>query len=263
MQVPISTAKQGKVADSRQAATRTVQQPGSIADTPTIRINTDLARLQRINDQQNQAASQIRSDDQQLHQSDQILGQMKRVLTDIIKYYPPYPAGEPERVKFLRSFSSMRKQIEQMTIPPEATWKGKMPGETPPQTEALQAGSPSTNAPAAVVPGVASTFNIADLPDTADNGQIEATINQIDTAQASIAGRRASLAEQAPSINHSEGYDAKVKELNQASPEAWDLVLPAEHEAEKKSINAGSELQQAAIGITGTDMQPLLQSLGG
>ena len=262
MQTPVSVAKQGKPADSRPVADRTVPQSGSTTDASTIRMNKEFAQLQRINEQQNRAATQIRNDDQQLQQPDQVLGQMKRVLSDIIKYYPPYPAGEPERVKFLRSFSSMRKQIEQMTIPPESTWKGKMPGEMPPQTAAIQVGDGS-NASAAAVPGVATTFNIPDLADAADNGQIEATLNQIDAAQAMIADRRATLAEQAPSVNHSEGYGAKVNELKQASTEAWDLVVPAEHEAEQKSINTGSELEKSAIGMTSTDMQPLLQSLGG
>jgi len=263
MQVPVSIAIHDKIAGKRSAAAGPIQQPGSTATGATIRVRSDFVQLQSINDQQSRVASQIRGDDQQLRQSDQLLGQMKRVLSDIIKYYPPYPAGETERVKFLRSFSAMRQQIEQLTIPPEETWKGGMPGDSLPQSETIQAENPSGGAAAAVVPGVATTFDIPELPDMVDNAPIETTLNRIENARATIAGRRAAIAEQV-SINQSEGYSAKTEELKRTSREAWDLVLPTENEAEQNSIEAGSGLEQATSGsITAPEMQHLLLSLAG
>jgi len=263
VQIPVSIALHDKTAGNRPAAARPVKQPGNATDAATIRVRNDFAQLQNINDRQNSVAVQLRNDDQQLRESDRLLGQMKRVLTDIIKYYPPYPAGETERVKFLRSFSAMRQQIEQLTIPPEKTWKGSMPGEPLSQAETMQTGGPSGNAEAAVVPGVATAFDIPELPDTADNVQIEKTLDRIDNAQAAIAGKRAGISEQASNINQSEGFGAKAGELVRTSQETWDLAPTPQNEAEQKSISAGNGLQQAAVGITNTDMQPLLQALAG
>jgi len=264
MQVSVSAIGYDKVAGNRPAAARPVQQPGNTAAATTIRVRTDFVQFQKINDQQNQVASHIRNDDQQLHQSDQLLSQMKHMLLQIIKMYPPYPLGEPERVKFLRSFNGLRQQIERLTVPPEKTWKGRIPGDPLPQPETTQGGSPSSSSAAAIVPGAATTFGIPELPDMADDVHIEITLNLIDHAQTAIAGQRAAIAEQASSINQSEGYGAKAEELNRTTREAWDLTVPAEDRAEQKSIEAGGSLEQnPGSSITDAEMQHLLQGLVG
>jgi hypothetical protein len=40
-------------------------------------------------------------------------------LTGFRKIFPPYPPGSEERVKLYKSFSALRKQIQQLTYPPE------------------------------------------------------------------------------------------------------------------------------------------------
>jgi hypothetical protein len=37
-----------------------------------------------------------------------------------MKQYPPYPPGSEDRVKYLSRFALLRKQIDQLTIPPDA-----------------------------------------------------------------------------------------------------------------------------------------------
>ena len=39
---------------------------------------------------------------------------------DFLKQYPPYPPGSEDRIKYLSRFAMLRKQIDQLTIPPDA-----------------------------------------------------------------------------------------------------------------------------------------------
>jgi len=48
-----------------------------------------------------------------------IIAKMKKQLETIVKMYPPFPPGSEERIKFLKEYSGLRKQIEQLTIPPD------------------------------------------------------------------------------------------------------------------------------------------------
>lgn len=264
MQVSVGVTGHDKLASNRPPAARLTQPPGSTTDAATIRVRGDFVQLQNINDRQNRVASQIRSNDRQLQQSDQLLGQMKRTLIRIIKMYPPYPPGEPERVKFLRNFNGLKQQIEQLTLPAERMWTDKTAVVPRVNEAAVPTGSVSDSGPSGVVPGAALTFSIPELPDLADDAHIEFAVHQIDNAQAAIVVKRAAIAEHASDMNQSVGYGAKREELNRTSSEAWDLTVPAEHEAEQKSAEAGSGLDQArGSGMTDTEMQPLLQSLAG
>jgi hypothetical protein len=263
MQASFSVSGQDKLAGSRPSTGQSVKQPGSAKDATTIRMSADFAQLQNINDRQNQAASRIRSGDQKLQRTGRFLTQMKHMLFHIIKNYPPFEPGDKERVKYLKSFNGLRQQIEQLTIPPEKMWQDNIPGDSLPQAGINQEGS-SSSASTAIV-GAATTFGIPELPDMAPDVQIEATVHLIDKAQAVIDNRRATMDEQASSINQSVGYGAKAEELNRTYPDMWNLTLPADNTAEQKSIEAGSGLTQAPANSITTEagMHSLLQSMAG
>jgi len=69
----------------------------------------------------NRATRRYRHAGQAIHMAEQAVERMKRSLTRIIKNFPPFPPGSEERIRMLKAYVSFRKQIEAMTIPPEAS----------------------------------------------------------------------------------------------------------------------------------------------
>lgn len=66
----------------------------------------------------NQSALALRDLTAVVEKSGQILGEMDKDLTIIVKMFPPYPVDNPERISLLNSFGGLRKQIEGLTFPP-------------------------------------------------------------------------------------------------------------------------------------------------
>jgi hypothetical protein len=76
-----------------------------------------LRRLQAINASLSETATKVRAADQVMDTIGRYIEQMKAQLERIIKNYPPFPPGSEERVKVLRSYNAIRKQMDQMTFP--------------------------------------------------------------------------------------------------------------------------------------------------
>ena len=61
---------------------------------------------------------------------DEKLQAAKSDLTQIHKMFPPYPHGSEERAEFLKSYKSLRVQIDKLTIPPESDTAARILGDT-------------------------------------------------------------------------------------------------------------------------------------
>ena len=64
-------------------------------------------------------ARSVRIADNAMGEIGKAVDALKTTLEGIVKNYPPFPPGSEERVKLLRSYSGIRKQIDQLTIPPD------------------------------------------------------------------------------------------------------------------------------------------------
>ena len=219
------------------------------------RTSPEYGQLQIINDHQNRAAVQIKQDGQQLAQAGRLLGQMKHELYQITKIYPPYPLDEPERVKFLRSFMGLRQQIDNLTIPPPNKWEGQNLGVAADQA-AQDIPRQADQAPVRQ-PG---SFALPVLSDHADDAEVQAAMDKINTAQFDIAARQARLANQAIGINQ-QGSDAKVAEFGKASG-TWDFPPPEEAIAQKKSAEVRQEVAAYGTGTLTNTEAPLIALLG-
>lgn len=114
----------------RSALDKKVSTFADMTTTSVVRNQVTFGRLQAINEHSNREALRIRADQRN--------AEMKETQFRIIKNYPPYPIDDPERVKFLMSFNGLKREIEQMTIPPDSKWQGSVPGENnPPEETAL------------------------------------------------------------------------------------------------------------------------------
>ena len=86
---------------------------GSIRRSPS-----EFVELQKVNDNINQLARIQKAFGKRFEKADSYLEQMKEQLERIIKQFPPFPPGSEDRVKALRAFSSFRKMMDQLTLPP-------------------------------------------------------------------------------------------------------------------------------------------------
>lgn len=94
----------------------------SSSDKPEVQINTAKSSFPALSDSKDaaaQIAQSARGVNNALDKADALLADLKSQV-DIVKDYPPYPAGNEARVKYLNSIDGLRKQLQSMAIPPVA-----------------------------------------------------------------------------------------------------------------------------------------------
>jgi hypothetical protein len=154
------------------------------------------------------------------------IDQMKSDISAIVKNFPPFAPGSEERLKLLKSFNSLRQQIDALTIPrpPEDGDYRKIMADPSAFPEAggvtvtLSSSEISiTLAPREVHTGPGG-LDIPTLPDTAPNdatdAQIYKAINNLDTARATLGNKQTGLAEEAAVIVKQYNAEPIFKKIN-------------------------------------------------
>jgi hypothetical protein len=80
--------------------------------------DTKYQELQQKNERSNTAAGAIRDTDRSLETFGQKIDTLKAPLETIVKNFPPFSPQDKARVKLLMNYSSLRKEIDQLTLPP-------------------------------------------------------------------------------------------------------------------------------------------------
>ena len=93
--------------------------PVEIESVAATHYKNDFSKIQKINDTFNTVASNIRLTNTALDSIGKKIDQMHDQLNTHVKNFPPFLPGSEERVKFLKSFNTFRKQIDSMTFPPD------------------------------------------------------------------------------------------------------------------------------------------------
>jgi hypothetical protein len=211
----------------------------------------ELAQLQTVNDQANGIASQVRRDNQQLAVMGSVLGQMKNELYQIVKVYPPYPPGDSERIRFLRSFSGLRAEIDHLTIPPPGKWDGT-----------LQEQSGGAGLAAATARQPAQTgFAIPRLSEQAGDQEVRTAFEKTAQAIATVVARQQRMADSAEQMQQARSQQ-KVSVISGASGGTWDVAMPGEQQAETLSIEIRHEIAGSSSTVT-YGAQPQLAALAG
>lgn len=83
-------------------------------------------RVSPLGDSLGQVADTARYAKEALGRIETYVEQLKDQLTSVVKQYPPYPIDSQERVEYLNGFSSLRKQIDALTLPPENPALGQL-----------------------------------------------------------------------------------------------------------------------------------------
>lgn len=90
----------------------------SLSITISRRTLDTLERIGGISDILNSTAKNIRETDKNLTLSADIIAKMKADLEKIVKNYPPFSMESEERRTILMSYDALKKQIDQLTVPP-------------------------------------------------------------------------------------------------------------------------------------------------
>jgi archaellum component FlaC len=76
--------------------------------------------LHKLNAEFNAVVKSIRIADKAMGEIETNVEQMQSEVEMFLKQYPPYPPGSEDRIKYLSRFAMLRKQIDQLTFPPDA-----------------------------------------------------------------------------------------------------------------------------------------------
>ncbi len=206
-----------------------VSTSAEVTTVPVTPSQVAFGRLQAVNEYSNREALRIRTEERNAARVDQLVAEMKDTLYHVIKNYPPYPLDNPERAKFLMSFNGLKREIEQMTIPPETT-------ELP------------------LVGGTATGISRPDLPSLgvqATNSEIQFAIQRIDQASETTTTQAAMPVTTGVS-------EEKIAVLATIAGPDFHLTVPNEAEAVATSTSARQEFSNALNGsLTGAQSQLL------
>jgi hypothetical protein len=186
-------------------------------------------RLQAINTKLNRVAASVRVADQIMDTIGKFIAEMKAQLERIIKNYPPFPPGSEERVKILRSYNALRKQIDQIAFPIK-NQEGRKPAGDP--EIVLKRSDPKTQSTDNWVLQ-AKDLDLPDLSDLTTDQEISAAIKRLVKADETLQGNRARAAKEASGISSSMIVGTKWVDL-EGDMEANEFDL-SEEAAELKS----------------------------
>ncbi|HEY5514044.1 MAG TPA: hypothetical protein VIK40_10420, partial [Geomonas sp.] len=173
------------------------------------------------------AAGAIRNADRSLATLGQKLDALKAPLETIVKNFPPFSPQDKARMKLLMDYSSLRKEIDQLTLPP------------PPDVVKARK--------AQALPGP--------LPMDANDSQIADHVAKLDATGAALNGTRAGLAADTASLLHDGRFFGMFSRTNGAQTGLFEVPL-TESGAEQKSAQVGRQFANVVSqGVTANSSQ--------
>jgi hypothetical protein len=194
--------------------------------------------LNSIKSRLNAIAKNIRVADKAIEAIENYIDRMKAELGRIIKNYPPFPPGSEERVRLLKSYISLRKQIDQLTIPP------------PSNEFNIRIVTDSEFVPEAEDWDVLTDLNsihipIPDLSEDTTDEDIVASIAALETAKEMILQRRDKLAGEAEKMSSQEKDALFSKLFSSYGDELADPELKSLEMGYTLSTESGITLSRA------------------
>lgn len=199
------TTPAGQTVDAQRHELKKKNATGdSVAFVASGEAQSDIARIDSTKEAIASAARSIRAANTAMNAIGDNLVKMKQHLEGIVKNFPPFPQGSDERMKLLKSYNSLRKQIDALTVPPpppDGTEYARIVGDP---AIGGSGGIKVTTERGDVVTINAQEvhtgptgLNIPELPDADGNDatdeQIYHAINSIDTAVQILGDKRSGL----------------------------------------------------------------------
>ena len=183
-------------------------------------------------EQGNALAGAVRASDRSLEALGQKIDALKAPLEAIVKNFPPFAPQDKARMELLREYSSLRKEIDQLTLPP------------PP--EIARSGAPP-QIPAA-------------LAQSADDSQIADHLAKLDATRAALTGERSALAADTGSFLQQGRFLEIFSAPKRGQNGAYRPVL-TESAAAQKSIEIGRQFAMSVRQGVTVDHSKFLKGL--
>jgi hypothetical protein len=115
---PASSADSGEVQTTRSVSGQENGLPGQQQE--TVSINSSSGSVATLTDRKEDAvrtAQSARDTGKTLDRAEELLDDMA-ALVGAVKNYPPFPAGNEERVQYINSIDGLRKEMQSLVVPP-------------------------------------------------------------------------------------------------------------------------------------------------
>jgi hypothetical protein len=213
----------------------------------------------------NSMATSINGADSTMEKIKTLIDRMIEQFGSIIKNYPPFPPGSEDRVKFLRAFAALRKQIDQLSVSlkDEDALKITADPAVVPQAGDLNivmgGNSPSMTIHSQQVHTGPTGLNIPELPQNATDKEISAAIKNLDDARKTLDQRQSGLAKDVLNIQQFLESNPKINKVAGSYVEALKSPDMAEITAENKSSEPNQTLTIESIRSLTKDQSRLLE----
>lgn len=198
---------------------------------------TTLGRLQALNARLNAVAKSIGHSDSVMRKIGGLLEEMEKRLDAAAKSYPPFPPGSEERVKYLESYTGLRAQIDQLTIPPREDDTRRVLEDS-------------------------NGLDIPDLPKDASDEQIRGALEKIGDSKETVEIERGKLAEGLEKLKRQSEFKLAWKKIHPSYGEEMRAAEDEEFLADRASADVKDSLStQWGSTLTATQTA-LAQSLG-
>ena len=186
--------------------------------------NISFAALQTRNDHLNATATTIRAANKILDDVAQVIGEKREEVTQYEKQYPPFQDQSSEKVEFLNSIAALKKQVDDLTLVPDNKELASIISDKEEQSSEKER-SQFTLRQQEVHSGE-NGLNIASISSNATDSEISQFGRDLDTANQTLEGKRAELAQDAKTISH---------EIATSEKSLGKEILESEQEATQKS----------------------------
>ncbi|MBU5638035.1 hypothetical protein KOM00_14995 [Geomonas sp. Red69] len=181
-----------------------------------------LAGIRLQNERQNSAAAAIRESDKAAQDLGQKIDKLKEPLETIVKNFPPFAPQDKERVKLLRTYTALRKEIDQLTFPP----------------------------PPSVVEDRKPVALPAPLGMNADDSQIADHVDKLDATAQSLQTMRAAIAADTAAFLGNGRFAAMFSAPKGAETLSFEPIA-SESRAAEKSVEIGQQFAESVTqGVT-------------
>jgi len=215
-----------------------------------------------VNSSSNSVSLSVRVADNAMEEIGKHVDQMKTKLENIArKIYPPYPSGSEERTKMLKSYSSFRRLINQLTIPPDNQGASRIMAD-PATTKEYGNGAVTEGDDlyaklihSRQVHAGPNGLDIPDLSENATDGEINDAINHLENAGEILRQRQARLAQDVAHIKEHNPDKNYAKGLNLDYEAGFGLADGSEYMAGRSMEVKNTLAVEPVKSLTGAQAQ--------
>jgi len=201
------------------------------------RTPTTFGRLQAVNAHLSALAKSIGLSDSVMRRIGGLLEEMEKSLNAVVKSYPPFPAGSEERVKYLESYTGLRAQIDQLTMPPKEEDTRRLIGDS-------------------------DGLDIPSLTKDASDEQILGALERISTSKETLEMKRERLAEEMEKLKRQSDFKLTWKKIHPSYGEEMRAAEEEEFFADRASADVKYSLSTQWGSTVTVTQTALAQFLG-